>query len=157
MFVKSQSVTEEPDIIIHLSEWQSKRYQSHWINGIPDVMRINQRKDINICRDKIKYRPYAYELDLNVDWEGSLESCTLFPTFRVVGNIHLVCEGHLLVIAYWQETDLCSTMISKVIYLKASVLALADLVSRKELRKWEPIMLLRKVSITNIPARARAV
>ena len=48
-----------------------------------------------------KYRPYSDELDLNVDWEGSFEIVALCPTVIVVGNIHLVRERHLLVIAYW--------------------------------------------------------
>ena len=150
----SRAKAWQKNLIIHLSEWQWTRYQSHWINGIPDLMRINQRKDVNMKR-QIKCRPYSYKLDLNVDWEGSLESHTLFPTFRIVGNIDLVRERHLLVIAYLYETDLCNRKMSKVIYLKASA-ALVDLVSRKELRKWEPIMLMRKASITNIPVRTRA-
>ena len=106
MFVKGQSMAEVPDIIIHLSEWQPTRYQPHWINGIPDVIRTISARIILIMERQIKYRPYPDKLDLNVDWKCSLESRALFPTLLVVGNIHLVCERHLLVIAYWQETDL---------------------------------------------------
>ena len=38
MFIERQSVTEIFDTIICFSEWQSTRYQSHWINGIPDII-----------------------------------------------------------------------------------------------------------------------
>ena len=55
---------------------------------------------------KLEYIPYSDKLDINVNRESSFKSCALFPSLIVFGNIHLVCERDLLVIAYRQETDL---------------------------------------------------
>ena len=49
--------------------------------------------------------PHSDELDVNINGERLLEGGRLRPAGRIVPSIHLVRKRHLLVIAWWEETD----------------------------------------------------
>ena len=49
--------------------------------------------------------PNTDKLDIHIDAKGFFELVRLLPTYFVFADVHLVCEGDLLVVAGREETD----------------------------------------------------
>ena len=81
--------------------------------------------------------PNTDKLDIHIDAEGFLEQIGLFPSYFVFTYIHLVCEGDLLVIAGWEESNFVDPVVGVHGKTATCIVVIVDL--------------------TYIPASARAI
>lgn len=66
---------------------------------IIDISMIDSRKSVNAC-----YSPSSDEFNLDILTKGPLEARARFVV--IVSFVDLVCKRNLLLVVFWQETDL---------------------------------------------------